>query len=106
HVDRHLRVGGVGIQQDAQPVGVFVFGDSSDGGLLLDPGRQGLADGRYRQRENGKQFETHRLKDRASAGFRRLLSAIATVRSSERIAQKRGWQAEAPAPRLPANDLL
>ena len=69
HVDRHLRVGRVRIEQDAQTVGVFIFGDAPDGSLLLDSGRQCLADGRHGQRENGKQFETHRLKIRRRRNF-------------------------------------
>ena len=50
HVDRHLRVGRVGIEQDPQAVGVFVFRDPPDGGLLLDSGRQRLAESRYGER--------------------------------------------------------
>jgi hypothetical protein len=50
HIDRDLGVGGIRVEQYAQSVGVFVFGDTTDGGLLLDPGRQCLADSRHGQR--------------------------------------------------------
>ena len=53
HVDRDLGVRRIGEQQDAQPVGIRVFGDAAEAGFLLDAARQGLRERRVNQRQKG-----------------------------------------------------
>ena len=57
HVDRDLRVRRIGKQQDAQAVGIGVFGDAAQGRFLFDAARQGLRERRADQRQHEEGLE-------------------------------------------------
>ena len=62
HVDRDFRVRRIGEQQDAQAVGIVVFGEAAEARLLLDTARQGLRKRRTGHRQHDgerKNFHAH-----------------------------------------------